>query len=629
MCGINGIVEFQRDPLQRNDARLHDAINRMNRAVAHRGPDDAGVFVHEGVGLGHRRLSIIDLSANGAQPMCSDDGALALVFNGEIYNYLELRSELVRRGHVFRSQSDSEVILHAYQEYGIECVRAFNGMWAFALYDSGRKTLFASRDRFGVKPFYYLSRPDRLIFSSEIKGILAVNQIREANRCKIYDYLAYGYRTNNAETFFASVLELPPAHNLVIRDGQVAIQRYWTLPDRMPPKSGASAREELLELLADAIKLRFRSDVPVAMLLSGGLDSTSIVRLADDMIESGALGATRLKAYTASFPGHDEDEAHLVRQFAGTCRHLDLVVITPDAENLVSRIEPFVHGLGEPIFSTTAFAHYMLMGEIRKHGTKVVLNGQGSDEAFAGYGRYIIGYFLLDTLLSRPTALPEQIRLIHAVMGFGYGFILVQFAKALLGRRFASYLRGRFQEGIVGVLAPDFRRAHYRYLDDSLPSATADNLDRHLRNQLLKYGFNQILHYEDHSAMQHSIEIRSPFIDYRLMEFAFSLRDCDKFESGVTKRVLREAFATRLPSAVVQNHRKLGFATPFNAWLREPGMKSFVGDILASNSFNTRAIWNPAKIRARFRGSEQYHSFPYWRVLNLELWARAYSIDNL
>jgi len=390
-----------------------------------------------------------------------------------------------------------------------------------------------------------------------------------------------------------------------------------------------SAREEFVELLADAIRLRFRSDVPVAMLLSGGLDSTAIARLADDMIESGALGAARLKAYTASFPGHAVDEADLAQQFAATCRHLDLVVVTPDAGSLVSRIEPFIYGLGEPIFSTTAFAHYMLMGEIRSHGTKVVLNGQGSDEAFAGYGRYIIGYSLLDTLLSRPAALPEQIRRIHRVMGFGYGFIMGQFYKALLGRRFASYLRGRFQEGIVGVLNPAFRRAHYQYLEDSRPSPTADNLDRHLRNELLKYGFNQILHYEDHSAMQHSIEIRSPFIDYRLMEFAFSLRDRDKFEGGVTKKVLREAFAARLPPAVVENHRKIGFATPFHSWLRECEMKTFVGDILASNSFSGRTIWNPAKIRARFRRSDQYPSFPFWRVLNLELWARAYAIGNL
>lgn len=288
MCGINGWVGRQR---QHRD-QINALIERMNSAIAHRGPDGNGIFATEQVGLGHQRLSIIDLSSAGAQPMRSVDGRLHLVFNGEIYNYLEIADELRALGHVFHSHSDTEVLLNAFRQWGAACVQRFNGMWAFAIWDEAEQTLFASRDRLGVKPFAYRQLPDGLVFSSEIAGLRAAAPLREANLGKLHDYLAYGYRTNNGETYFKDVFELRPGHNLVWKEGRLRIERYWALPaagtQPLPP---ASERVEAYSaLLHDAVRLRFRSDVSVALLQSGGIDSSVICTIVNDEIAKHGLG---------------------------------------------------------------------------------------------------------------------------------------------------------------------------------------------------------------------------------------------------------------------------------------------------------------------------------------------------
>jgi asparagine synthase (glutamine-hydrolysing) len=630
MCGINGIVLTSPGPQPGWEA-LGAELSRMNAALGHRGPDGCGIYVGNGVGLGHRRLAILDLTEAGAQPMFNADRSLVLVFNGEIYNYLELISELRAAGHEFRSRTDSEVILHAYAEWGDSCVERFNGMWAFAIWDTRRRRLFASRDRFGVKPFVYLERPEEFVFSSEIAGIRAARPVTEANLGKLHDYLAYGYRTNNGETFFAGVRELPPAHNLVLEDGVVRLSQYWSLPEG---ESFAGNEAELIErflaLLRDAVLLRFRSDVPVALLQSGGLDSSAICKVVDEEIEAGNLGMPSVVAFTSVYRGKRFDESALVRELIAGCRHIDSVEIEPEAAGLASLLPAFAKAMGEPVFSTTAFAHWRLMQSIREQGIKVVINGQGSDEAFAGYGKYVVGYRLLDLLLSRPLDAMAEFQASKQNLGFSGGMMVAQIAKAILGRRAASKFRSRWIEGVTQLLDPAFHRENDRYLRELSATLEPRNLDRHLRAQLAHYGFNQILHYEDQSSMSCSIEIRSPFIDYRVMELAFTLPDSYKFGGGVTKRLVRQAFASKLPERIIHEKEKIGFATPFHSWMMDPELRKAVAALVTSPEFAARRIWRAAPLRKRFVDPQGTAGpFPAWRFINVELWARAFGITNL
>lgn len=627
MCGINGFISLNG---RASADSLRTNIAAMNHAIAHRGPDGEGEFFDNGVALGHRRLSILDLSAEGNQPMFNEDHSLVLVFNGEIYNYLELIPELKARGHVFRSHSDSEVILHGYEEWGADCVQRFNGMWAFAIWDTRHRRLFASRDRLGVKPFYYSQDESNFIFSSEIKAISAVKPLHEANLAKVHDYLRYSYRTCDGSTFFAGVNELRPGHSLVIENGEVAISRYWAIPHGdTSAVSDAELRERFSALLEDAVRLRFRSDVPVALLQSGGLDSSAICRVVDDDIEAGRLGCDSVTAFTAIFPGFIHDESVRVRELISTCKHVQHVELTPTADDLLKDLPKFVAGMGEPVQSTTSFVHWQIMRAVHERGIKVIINGQGADEALAGYGPYIVGYRLLDTLLSQPWAVLGQARKMREKLGFSTTMLLAQTAKAMLGRRAASKWRARMVEGGTQVLSPAFLKQNDHNLFETSMTFSPRNLDRHLRAQIEHYGFNQILHYEDHSAMMSSIEMRSPFVDYRLMEFAFSLPDRLKFDHGVTKLIEREAFASRLPKSIVDNHHKIGFSTPFLDWMKEPAVEEFMLDVVNSPSFQARSLWQGAALKKRFKHAKKYPFFPFWRYINLELWARSYGINNL
>jgi asparagine synthase (glutamine-hydrolysing) len=627
VCGINGIFD---DTARRAGAvpAAHE-IEAMNQALVHRGPDGGGTHLGPGIALGHRRLSIIDLSDAGAQPMYNEDGTLALVFNGEIYNYLELIPELVAAGHVFRSRSDSEVILHAYEEWGEDCVQRFNGMWAFALWDARRQRLFLSRDRLGVKPLCYLEHGRRLLFSSEPAGIRAVVPVDRADLGKLHAYLAYGYRTSDGRTLFEGIRELPPGHNAVADADGLRIRRYWSLPETRHDIGADEAAQALRGLLTDAVRLRFRSDVPVALLQSGGLDSSVICTIVNDEIEAGRLAMTRVAGYTAVHPGHPYDESQAVRALMASCPRVDSIELQPSGQALAERLPEFIRQMQEPMASATSYAHWCLMQAIHAEGIKVVINGQGSDEALAGYGRYIVGYRLLDLLAREPGRAWAEAGAMRERMGYGWAFLAAQLAKALLGRRAASHWRARYAEGGGRVLDPAWTRDNPAALPEVPGSLAGGNLDRHLRTQLLGYGFNQILHYEDQSSMSQSVEIRSPFIDYRLMEFAFSLPLERLFSDGVTKRVLREAYSRRLPASIADNHRKLGFATPFEDWSAAPGFRAFLADLVGSESFRSRRLWDPKRLARQLLDPDSARrGFPVWRFVNAELWMRQNGITH-
>lgn len=627
MCGINGILTLNH--ATQHPEVQHSAVQAMNLAIAHRGPDGEGLWQDGQIALGHRRLAILDLSEAGHQPMFNEDGKLVLVFNGEIYNYLELIPELTARGHQFRSRTDSEVILHAYEEWGPRCVERFNGMWAFAIWDRRERRLFASRDRLGVKPFFYRAGADQLVFSSEVAGIRAAVPVHEANLAKLHDYLAYGYRINDGETLFAGISELPPGHTLTVQHGKLRQERYWQLPEQATAVPAGERVEAFHALLVDAVKLRFRSDVPVALLQSGGLDSSAICAVVNDEIAAGRLGFDRVTGYTAVHPGHRFDESEAVQALMATCRHVQSVQLEPRGDDLAAEFMRFTQAMQEPVFSATAYAHWRLMRAVREQGIKVVINGQGADEALAGYGNYIVGYRLLDLLLSRPLQALTEARAMHQRMGLGYGQLAAQLGKAVAGRRAASRWRASHTEGAASVLNGDFQRQHATHLPELRMHWQPDNLDQHLRSQLMHFGFNQILHYEDQSSMSQSVEIRSPFIDYRLMEFAFSLPMDDRFSAGITKRLLRQAFAQRLPHSIVGNHRKIGFATPFERWAGSAGFQALTHDLRQSAEFRGRRIWDAQRLGEVLGQTESIaRGFPVWRFLSAEMWLRQSGITN-
>ncbi|MCH7398629.1 asparagine synthase (glutamine-hydrolyzing) [Belliella sp. DSM 107340] len=632
MCGINGYILLENNFSEQKKNGLMLALNKMNDLIIHRGPDSEGVFFKENVGFGFRRLSIIDLSNHADQPMVKNDLGLAIVFNGEIYNYLEVKKDLIDKGHVFNTDSDTEVILNAYKEYGEECVHYFNGMWAFAIYDYQTKKVFCSRDRFGVKPFYYCIKDNVLFFSSELKALHSVCDLKNANLAKVYEYLAYGYRVNDGETFFEGCNELLPGTKLIVKNNKIEINRYWELKENQYQHDPSLTYEqEYRRLFEDAIKIRYRSDVPVAILLSGGLDSTAISKVTDQLIENGGLNQTDIHAYTASFPDFEENETETVRGFIKTCKNIKLHEMEIDQNDLVSSFEKTLSELDHPLGSFASIAHNNIMKLCKERGIKVVLNGQGSDEAYAGYSRYIAGVFLVDVLISKPKTFLSEFRSLNTLNGFSKLFLVSQMFKAIINQSTASFLRAKYQEKSISVLKKNFVEANRKHFKNPYKfSAKEGSFQRYLLHQINNSGINQILHYEDVSAMNQSIEIRSPFMDYRLMEFAFSIPIEYKFSKGVTKKIQRDTIGKDLPKGIVNDRNKIGFKTPFLDYLKsDEKFKSYVSSILNSDSFNSKHIWDAEKIRRQFNNIESNESFPYWRILNLEVWAKSYNISNL
>lgn len=632
MCGINGAISLNMQTGANWKSEMRPSILKMNDAIAHRGPDSDGIYIKEPLALGFRRLSIIDLDDSANQPMFSADEQIVIVFNGEIYNYLELREQLITKGYDFRTNSDTEVIINSYLEYGKDCVQHFNGMWAFAIYDFRKNMLFCSRDRMGVKPFYYYKTNEELYFSSELKALHKVSGINKANLTRVYQYLAYGYRLNDGNSFFEDCFELLPGMNLIVEVNNIRLESYWSLRnDMFKHKKECDYKKEFVEIFKSAVKLRYRSDVPVALLLSGGLDSSAIAKVTDCLINSGEMEQNDINAFVASFPNFKDDETYIAREFIKTCKHIKLHEIQIDTIHIIEGLAKLAYDFDHPLFSFNTVVHNQIMKECKKKGIKVVINGQGSDEALAGYDRYISGVHLLDQLISKKGNFIETFKCLNKKNGYSIKYLLKQMGKSLLNPSFASYLRARYQEKSISCLKKDFVRPHKNgYKSSYRFSSSGGNLNNYLLDKINSQGLNTILHYEDISSMNQSIEIRSPFMDYRIMEFAFSIPDNLKFINGVTKSILRETIGANLPDSITRNRKKIGFSTPFVNYISEDkAFIKYIETILESESFKSKTIWDSDKIAHIFRNPSENKNFPFWRILNLELWSRAYNIDNL
>jgi asparagine synthase (glutamine-hydrolysing) len=617
MCGICGVVALGR-PAET------DAVAAMARALDHRGPDGDGAFDAEGVALGFRRLAIIDLTDAGMQPFASDDGALRLVHNGEIYNYRELRRELEARGRTFRSQSDTEVVLRAYEEWGDECVRRFNGMWALALWDGRRRRLFCSRDRFGIKPFYYSFARRRLAFASEPKAFRADHGTRlEASPSAIRDYLGQGYADHTAGTFFASVERLPAAHNLVLDEGGLRLEQYWRLEEAEPPVGDAA--EAVREAFLDALRVHLRSDVPVGTCLSGGIDSSAVVVGVDHLLQSEHMTAAavgeRQRTFTAYFEDAGFDERPFAQAVVERMRVEPHWVTLGDSE-VVDLVPRIVEMQDEPTGSTSVIAQWAVLRAAREGGLTVMLDGQGADEIFAGYHAYFSPFYA-DLLTSgRVGTLVQELRAYRSLHGASTPQLAEMVMRRFVPDRVRWLARGRARGGSV-LVHPDLRGG---YTPEPNGAVFHDRTRRLLHLILTARGLPELLRYEDRNSMAHSLEARVPFLDVRLVELLFSLRSDELIRNGRTKDVLRRALGDLLPPVVRDRTDKLGFVTPEARWLRGP-LGELAADVFASASFRDRGWVDAAAARARLdrhRRGELDAGFELWRALNLELWARAY-----
>jgi len=595
MCGIAG--QYCLD----GGTPDKELLGEMSRRLSHRGPDGIGTHIRGSTGLVHRRLAIIDLSEDGLQPMTNEDSTLWIVFNGEIYNYIELREELVAKGHLFHSASDTEVILHAYEEWGAECLPRFNGMWAFALFDEKTGTLFCARDRFGIKPFYYAETRGSFLFASEIKALLAHPGVgTKPNVPVLGTFLAWGVQDHSAETMFDGIFQLPPAHAMkVTAEGVQAPFRYWDV--RVNDKIRSNAPDETvaaqtLALLEDATRIHLRSDVAVGTCLSGGIDSSTLTVLINQLIrrESPVSVGAQQKTFSAVFPDRRFDESRYIDELV-TATGVDAYRTTPSPETLWDDIDRLVYVQDEPFGSLSIYAQYCVM-RLARQSVKVVLDGQGADELLGGYLAYQ-GSYVRGLWRSHPIV---ALREITGSLRHHYGFFKKSVTQLRTRKKRRSLLRCRSSE----ILRYD------------------GSLDAVLYRELMSTNLPALLHYEDRNAMAFSIESRVPYLDVRLVEYLASLPMDQKIRGGVTKFALRNAIKGIVPESIRSRRDKMGFVTPEEVWMRED-LRPFVLEILSSDEFAQRDLWNAdAVIRnyLAFLEGKAVYSPEIWRIICTELW---------
>lgn len=636
MCGIVGRLAFESRPAHA------DAIEQMLAAVAHRGPDGHGSFADDRIQLGHHRLSILDPTPAGAQPMRRHN--TVIVHNGEIYNYLELAEELRGRGYVFSTDTDTEVILAAYDAWGLDAIGRFNGMWAFALWDIRKQRLLLSRDRLGVKPLYYHATPRSLSFASEVPALVAPSAsdgdgwVPQPELTAVRDFLVRGLLDHSELTFVKGILALPAGHSMLVgADGDARLNRYWgppTLSDdaRARVRGSDAARDrarvdEFRALFEDSVRLRLRSDVAVGTCLSGGLDSSAVVATATAILNaprrpgsadaSGHERAPRL-AFHVRFPEQGVDEsryADLVARQSG----LELVYRSPTMSAVVETILPVLRAQGEPFAGSSVFAQFALMQAAHSRDVKVLLDGQGGDEVLAGYlpflGYRSAGLIRAGHVLDVPRELRAQVRF----GSVGPAAALRAAIRALMPNAAVERVRsigGRYGLRVSGELAR-VETAARRHREPGTVLA------RRLWQDVAHDTLPALLRYEDRNSMAFGIEARVPFLDYRLVEYALALPDRLKISNGMTKAILRRAMTDRLPTEVLARRDKVGFATPQRGWLRDA--RTEIEQMLLDEGQLIGRGWlrrsEVERVTSGLFGVGTTHE-QLWRALIVEAWLR-------
>jgi asparagine synthase (glutamine-hydrolysing) len=624
MCGFAAVVGPRGSEA---DAAL---AQRMADTLHHRGPDDMGVYAHAHVAFGFRRLSILDLTTCGHQPFLSDDGMVAMVFNGEIYNYAELRDELAVRGHSFRSTGDTEVLLHAYLEWGADCLQRLNGMWAFLVHDRRSGVVFGARDRFGVKPFFYIRSGDTYYFASEIKALhAAVPESLEIDRGKVAAFIASGRLENvpaGEATFFSNVRQVGAGTFFRISEhNELRSQRFWSLPAEAVDEPPDVLRD-YRELFTSAVDLRLRSDVPVGVSLSGGMDSTSIISSMAELRRTGEQSSISTLHAFSYMPEEFDETPFIQSTIAATGATLHRVDITP--QDFWGGMSTLLKHHDEPVHSATAYISFEIYRAAAREGVKVVLCGQGADETLGGYYSFFRNWWYTQLRHGDLAGAIGNIR--EYARGHGASVARESFATGLrLGLRAA----GRTRVYRSAVARRRFRTA---YPHSSLLNADARALlgaaavveDQSLRGVLTHATeaapLPLYLRLEDRNSMAHSVEARLPFLDYRLVTLAFRLGGHWKLRGEWNKFLLRQAMRGLMPEEVRTRIDKMGFPTSMDRWLRDQ-LQQEIRDVLESSEFRQRGLFDAAAVRTlmqqHFSGARNAGS-ALFNLAQAELWLR-------
>jgi asparagine synthase (glutamine-hydrolysing) len=617
MCGIAGIVRTDGAPVDR------DLVERMNEAIRHRGPDEDGFYFNDGVALAMRRLAIIDLKT-GQQPIHNHDRTRWLVFNGEIYNYRDVRAQLEKLGHKFYTDSDTEVVVAAYDQYGTDCPKHLRGMFAFAIWDERDKSLFLARDRVGKKPLLYAQLPGQLAFASEFSALVLHPDVsRDVDREAIHHYLSF-MCVPAPLTAYRAIRKLEPGHWLLWRNGEIKTERYWQLDfSQKTSMSEAEAGERLIELLREAVRIRLMSEVPLGAFLSGGIDSSAVVALmAQESTE-------RVKTFSIGFEEQDFSEVHHARRVAehvGADHHE--FIVRPDAMQILPTL---VEHYGEPFADSSAIPSYYVSRETRRHVT-VALNGDGGDECFAGYERYTA------MNLARAYASLPGNRLMRSVtealpasksrrnpIGKAQRFVAAASLPPI--ERYLRWMSSFDEDAKLKLYSDSFRTetAGYRTKAFFEPWFAKINgggiVDATLLTDTMTYLPNDLLVKMDIASMSVSLEARSPFLDHHLMEFAASLPEKMKLRRMTTKYLLKKVLKDIVPGENL-TRKKMGFGVPIGYWFRG-SMKAFLRETLLSDTSLRRGFFDPQRVRAivdeHVEGKTD-HSHRLWSLMMLELW---------
>jgi asparagine synthase (glutamine-hydrolysing) len=629
MCGINGIIYSKRSGREVNAQTL----TRMRDSLHHRGPDEAGIFVEENVGLGHRRLSIVDLR-NGQQPMFNEDESCVIVYNGEVYNHNDYRSELIEKGYEYKTHCDTETILHLYEEYGAKCVDKLRGMFAFAVWNKKSRELFIARDRLGVKPLYYAhDEQGNLFFASEIKAILEAQGIKpELNYATLTDYLA-NHGTSGDKTLFNGIRRLPAGHTLTWKDDKIRIEKYWDL--QFEPKLNGRRRTdadwvaEWFELFQKAVELRLMADVPLGMFLSGGIDSSAIAAVMSKMVSE------PIKTFSVAFAEREANELEFARIVA-TAYKTDHHEIIVSPEEFFKALPELIWHEDEPLAHPSSVALNFVSRLASEH-VKVVLTGEGSDESLAGYGRYAktllnLRYgetyhkftpkfareFVADRIenISLDSKVRHKLRKsffsVEPTIENIYFDNFAVFPRKMQGEMFSDETKAR-----IGSHANPYAEMS-RFFDSA---ETNSLLDRMLYADTKTY-LHELLMKQDQMSMAASIESRVPFLDHKLMEFSAQMPDHLKLRGKTTKFVLREAMKGILPVEIL-TRPKMGFPVPIGKWFREE-YKHLIDEYVLSERALSRGIFKADFVRnlveRHIKGEN--HDERLWALLNFEMWQR-------
>ena len=636
MCGICGKIS-----LDINSRIDEDLMRKMCSVLVHRGPDDEGVYLSENrgqrtenrirVGLGHRRLSIIDLSPAGHQPMSNEDGTVWVVINGEIYNFLELREILEKKGHRFKSHSDTEVLLHLYEEKGIDCLKDLRGMFAFAIWDERNERLFLARDRIGKKPLYYTHKNQTLIFASEIKAILEDPDISaEVNKPAITDYLTYGY-TPTPESMFKGIMKLPPAHFMLYQKGSLKLEKYWRLDFSKKVKLSEPVwREQILDKLEEATRIRLVSDVPLGVFLSGGLDSSAIVYMMSK------INAGPVKTFSIGFEEQDHNELKYARIIA---RHFNTehheYIVKPETIEILPKL---VWHYNEPYADSSALPSYYVAKMTRQH-VKVALNGDGGDEDFGGYERFMAARYaeffrmipprLRDSLTAafiniapdslRPNDFTMKLKRFMAMASRPYRERHYNWVSIFRDHEKDALFTDEFKQELNG-------RASFSYLNGVFEKCGArDLIDSVMCVDIMTNLPEDLIVKMDIATMANSLEGRSPFLDHKLMEFAATIPSNLKIKGRRLKYIIKKSLSGALPKEILARG-KMGFGIPRDKWFRAD-LRDYTYEILMSGRSLKRNYFKKAYIKQildEHSNGRANHGARIWSLLNLELWHRVF-----